>query len=58
VLGFTLGWTVRWAIGPAHDQDAWLLGWDMNATQTRYLDHLYLENRLSALTAFSIEAQL
>ena len=58
LLGLTLGWSVRWAIGPTDDEDTWLLGWDMNATETRYLDHLYIEDRLSALTAFSIEAQL
>lgn len=58
LLGLTLGLTVRLGLGPADDPDAWRLGWDVNATQTRYFDDLYLRERLSALATLSLEAKL
>jgi hypothetical protein len=58
LVGVTLGWTFRFGLGGASNPSAWQLGWDMNLTETRYLDDLYIKNRLSALGVVSIEAQL
>jgi hypothetical protein len=58
LLGLTLGFTVRLGLGPSDDPNAWLLGLDLNATNTRYLDALYIRQRLSALAVLSIEARL
>lgn len=58
LLALTLGLTVRLGLGPADAPQAWLLGLDMNATDTRYFDDLYLRGRGSALVALSLEAQL
>jgi hypothetical protein len=58
LLGLTLGWTTRWGIGPAGEPDAWRLGLDVNATETRYFDDLYLSERLSVLAMLSLEATL
>lgn len=58
LLGLTLGGTLRWAVGPAQQPKAWRLGLDLNATDTHYLDDLYITSRLSALAALSVEAAL
>jgi hypothetical protein len=58
LLGFTLGFTVRLGLGPSDDPTAWLLGLDLNATDTRYLDALYIRERLSSLAVLSIEVRL
>jgi hypothetical protein len=58
LLGATLGVTVRLRLGPAADRDRWRLGWDLNLTETQYLDDLYLTHRLSAYSALSLEATL
>jgi hypothetical protein len=58
LLALTLGFTVRLGLGPKADSKTWLLGLDVNATDTRYLDALYIRERLSALAVLSIEARL
>jgi hypothetical protein len=58
LLALTLGFTVRLGLGPKADASAWLLGLDLNATDTRYLDALYIRERLSALAVLSIETRL
>jgi hypothetical protein len=58
LLGLTLGWTIRWGIGPVSEPNAWRLGFDVNATETRYFDALYLSERLSVLATLSLEATL
>ncbi len=58
LVGVTAGASVRLGLGPAGDPMRWQLGWDVNLTDTRYLDDLYLSSRLSALTALSLQAQL
>ena len=58
LVGLTLGWTFRFGLGATDNPNAWRLGWDMNLTETRYLDDLYLKRRLSALGVVSFEAQL
>ena len=58
LLAGTLGWTLRWRLGPAGERDRYRLGLDINATETRYLDTLYITRRLSAYSNLSFEAQL
>jgi hypothetical protein len=58
LLAATLGLTVRLRLGPSGDRDRWILGLDVNATETRYLDDLYLTQRVSAYSALYLEAQL
>jgi hypothetical protein len=58
LLGFTLGVTLRLGLGPARDREAWRIGIDLNGTDTRYLDDLYIKSRLSALAVLSLEAAL
>lgn len=58
LLAGTLGLTVRLRLGPSDDRDRWILGLDVNATETRYLDDLYLTQRVSAYSALYLEAQL
>ena len=55
LLGLTLGGSLRWSIGPAERPSAWVLGLDINVSDTRYLDDLYTTERLSTVTALSIE---
>jgi hypothetical protein len=58
LVGATLGASVRFKLGPSGAEDEWRLGLDINVTETRYLDDLYLTSRLSAFSALSLEAQL
>jgi hypothetical protein len=58
LLGLTLGWSVRFGIGPRAEPDAWRIGIDVNATDTHYFDDLYISQRLSALALLSLEAAL
>lgn len=58
LLALTLGFTVRLGLGSAGEPRAWQLGLDLNATETRYLDHLYIRDRGSALAVLSLEAEL
>jgi hypothetical protein len=58
LVGLTLGWTFRFGLGPVDNPSQWRLGWDMNVTDTRYLDDLYITGRLSAIGVLSLEAQL
>src|SRR5262249_26010830 len=58
LLNFTGGGTMRWAIGSSLNPRAWVLGLDLNVTETRYLDDIYLTDRLSAVGALSLEVEL
>jgi len=58
LLGITAGGRVRWSVGPAAHRAAWVLGFELNATETHYLDALYITNRLSTVGVFSIESEL
>jgi hypothetical protein len=58
LLGTTLGWSTRLKLGPADHRTAWVLGWDLNVTETHYLDDIYIVDRLSAVTSLSVEAEL
>jgi hypothetical protein len=51
----TAGGTMRLAIGSDSKPDSWTFGFDLNVTETRYLDDLYLANRVSVFGAFMLE---
>jgi hypothetical protein len=54
----TGGGTLRWGVGPSRAPMQWVLGLDLSATYTRFLDDLYVTNRTSVLGGLSIEAEL
>jgi hypothetical protein len=58
LLGATLGFSIRLKLGPAANRTAWMLGWDVNVTETRYLDDIYITDRVSTVTGLSLEADL
>jgi hypothetical protein len=58
LLAATLGWTLRWQLGPTGDRARYQLGLDINVTETRFLDALYISQRLSAYSNLGFEAQL
>ncbi len=58
LLGMTGGFSVRWKLGPPAHRTAWVLGWDVNATETHFLDDLYITDKLSTVTGLSLEAEL
>jgi Protein of unknown function (DUF3570) len=57
LLNVTAGGAVRIAIGSAQRPRAWVLGFDLNLTETRYLDDIYITQRLSGVAALSLEAE-
>ena len=57
LLGLTGGFSVRWKLGPVAHRTAWVLGWDVNVTETHYLDDIYITDRVSTVTGFSLEAE-
>jgi hypothetical protein len=57
VIG-SFGWMTRWAIGAETRPEAWVLGLDLEASYTTYLDDLYITNRGSFLSALTLEAEL
>jgi hypothetical protein len=58
LLGITGGGSLRFGLGPASHRTAWVLGLELNVAETRYLDDLYLTGRISAVSVFSLEADL
>jgi hypothetical protein len=58
LLGVTLGLTARLGVGPRENPNAWRIGLDVNGTDTRYFDDLYIRARLSTLAVLSLEAAL
>jgi hypothetical protein len=58
LVNATLGGTLRWGIGPSRAPTQWVLGFDLSATYTRFLDDLYVTNRTAFLGGLSIEAEL
>jgi uncharacterized protein DUF3570 len=58
LINATLGGTLEIGIGPASDPRAWVLGFDVNATSTQYLDDLYITQRTSVLGGVSLGAEL
>ena len=58
LLGFTVGGRIRWSVGPTAHRSAWVLGFELNVTETHYFDDLYITDRRSAVGVFSVEAEL
>lgn len=58
LVGTTLGGSLRWKLGPAGRLTSWVLGWDVNVTETHYLDDIYIKDRVSAVSGISLEAEL
>jgi hypothetical protein len=58
LTGSTGGFSVRWKLGPPVNLGAWILGWDVNVTETHYWDDIYITDRISTVTGLSLEAEL
>jgi hypothetical protein len=58
LVGATGGFSVRWKLGPPANRRAWMLGLDVNVTETHYLDDIYITDRVSAVSSLSLEADL
>jgi hypothetical protein len=54
----TGGGAMRIGLGGAGAPMAWALGFDANATYTRYIDDLYLTYRVSFVSSVSLEGEL
>ena len=51
----TGGGSIRWAVGPRGDVDAWALGFSLDVAYTDFFDALYIADRTAALGAFTLE---
>jgi hypothetical protein len=58
LLGITEGFSVRLKLGPEAHRTAWVLGCDLNVTETHYLNDIYITDRLSTVGGLSLEAEL
>jgi hypothetical protein len=58
LYNLTGGGTIRIGVGPTNEPDKWVLGISLNATYTRYLDDLYVTDRVSTLGILSLEGEL
>jgi hypothetical protein len=58
LVNVTGGWSLAVGLGRAANPSAWVLGLDANLTSTRYLDDLYITQRVSGLAGMSLEANL
>jgi hypothetical protein len=58
LVNLTGGGTLRVGIGPQVDPTKWTLGLNIDATYSRYLDDLYLTDRVAVLSALSIAGEL
>jgi hypothetical protein len=56
LLSVTAGGSVRWAIGPAHAIDAWVLGAHVDTTYTAFFDDLYITRRVATVGVLTAEA--
>ena len=57
LMSVTGGGNLRLALGTAERPRAWVFGVDLNLTETRYLDDIYITSRLSAVGVLSLEAE-
>jgi hypothetical protein len=57
LLGFTGGGILHIAVGKSPEPRSWILGFDMNVTETKFLDDLYISDRLSVVGSVSLEAR-
>lgn len=58
LVNVTGGWTMRIGVSARPHPDSWVLGFDLNATTTQYLDDLYVTQRISAVGGVTLETQL
>jgi hypothetical protein len=58
LVNATGGATVRFGLSAAPDPHSWVLGFDLNATWTQYLDDLYIAQRTSVLGGVTLETDL
>ncbi len=58
LVNATAGGTLRIGIGGDANPTSWVLGFDLNATTTQYLDDLYVTNRISAIGGVTLETDL
>jgi hypothetical protein len=56
LINLTLGVRAKWDVGPASSPDEWSLVATFDTTYTRFLDDLYITERVSALGALTLEA--
>ena len=57
LVNLTGGWSFKDALGGAADPQAWVLGVDLNVTETRFFDDLYVTRRVSAIGMVSLDAR-
>jgi hypothetical protein len=55
MIGLTLGGGLRWALG---EEKNWALTFSGDGVYTRFLDHLYILERLAAFGALSLEVEI
>jgi hypothetical protein len=58
LVNATAGGSLRIGIGSDTNPMSWVLGFNVNATTTEYLDDLYITNRVSAIGAVTLETDL
>jgi hypothetical protein len=58
LLGATGGFSVRLKLGPEANRSAWVLGWDVNVTETHFLDDIYITDKVSVVSGLSLEVDL
>ena len=58
LVNVTAGFTLRLGLGSEANPNSWILGFDLNATSTQYLDDLYVTSRISALSGMTLETDL
>jgi hypothetical protein len=58
LVNLTGGWTLHVGIGSDANPTSWVLGFDVNATSTQYLDDLYVTQRTSVLGGMTLETDL
>jgi hypothetical protein len=58
LVNVTGGWTLRVGLGGNANPTSWVLGLDLNASSTQYLDDLYVTRRISVLGGISLETDL
>ncbi len=51
----TGGGSIRWAVGPHGDVDAWAMSLTADVAYTNFFNALYIGDRLAALSAFTLE---
>jgi hypothetical protein len=56
LINLTIGARAKWDVGPASSPDAWNLVATFDTTYTRFLDDLYITERVSALGTLTLEA--